>query len=342
MAAVWALTQFPMLGTVSFGGLIAARIALGAGEGPAYPVALHAAYKWFPNALRTLPTAIIAQGASIGVVIAIPLLEWLIEETSWHIAFGALGAAGLIWVAAWLIWGREGSLTQGTVTNAGVVAKPVSYFHLIFNPTSIAIFATGFGAYWGLSLLVGLFPPFLIQGLHFSPSTASKITTLPWAAGPFIVITAGWLSQRMLAAGGTTRVARGLFGGICVAIGGIALILMREMPNPELQIAAMVIGISVPSVVYVMGHAMMSEITPPAQRGAMLAINNAIATSAGLIGPYVMGSVVQDAVAQGMSAAQGYTYGFLICGIVCLGCGLFGIVFLRPEAQAAKFAAMVK
>ena len=28
----------------------------------------------------------------------------------------------------------------------------------------------------------------------------------------------------------------------------------------------------------------------------MLAINNAVATSAGLIGPYIMGSVVQDAI----------------------------------------------
>src|ERR1700747_1664464 len=55
MGLVWALTQFPMLGTVGFATLVACRIALGAGEGPAYPVALHSAYKWFPNELRTLP-----------------------------------------------------------------------------------------------------------------------------------------------------------------------------------------------------------------------------------------------------------------------------------------------
>src|SRR6516164_8893824 len=63
MGLVWALTQFPMLGTVGFATLVACRVALGAGEGPAYPVALHSAYKWFPNELRTLPTAIVAQGA---------------------------------------------------------------------------------------------------------------------------------------------------------------------------------------------------------------------------------------------------------------------------------------
>src|SRR6202007_252079 len=84
MALIWALAQFPMLGTSGFGTLVACRIVLGAGEGPAYPVALHATYKWFPNELRALPTAVIAQGAAVGVVIAIPLLDYIIEEFSWH------------------------------------------------------------------------------------------------------------------------------------------------------------------------------------------------------------------------------------------------------------------
>ena len=39
MAIVWSLVQFPMLGTVSLEVLIACRIILGAGEGPASPVA---------------------------------------------------------------------------------------------------------------------------------------------------------------------------------------------------------------------------------------------------------------------------------------------------------------
>ena len=67
MGLVWALTQFPMLGTVGFATIVACRIALGAGEGPAAPVALHSAYKWFPNEVRTLPTAIVVQGGGIGI-----------------------------------------------------------------------------------------------------------------------------------------------------------------------------------------------------------------------------------------------------------------------------------
>src|SRR5215813_14141927 len=118
MGLIWALTQFPMLGTVGFATIMAARIALGAGEGPAYPVALHSTYKWFPNELRTLPTAIVAQGAGIGIMVALPLLNWVIVHYSWHWAFGVLGIVGLAWSAAWLVLGREGSLTAPTATDA--------------------------------------------------------------------------------------------------------------------------------------------------------------------------------------------------------------------------------
>jgi MFS family permease len=83
-----------------------------------------------------------------------------------------------------------------------------------------------------------------------------------------------------------------------------------------------------------MGHAIVSEFTPVPQRGAVLAINNAVATSAGVIAPYVMGSVVQDAA----SAADGYTLGFVICGAVSFAGGLIGMIFLRPANEIERFA----
>ena len=244
MGIIWALTQFPMLGSVGLGILIASRVALGAGEGPAYPVAIHAAYKWFPDELRTLPTAVISQGAAIGVVLAIPLLDYVIEEFSWHWAFGLLGIIGLIWVAAWAMLGKEGSIATTVAANSGLTIARVPYARLLLNGTTLSGFAAGFGAYWGLSLLVGWFTPFLIQGLGFTQKEASWITTLPWAASPFVVITSGWLSQQMLAQGVGTRWARGVFGAGCVALGGLALIAMPFVPGSAPKITMMVIGIS--------------------------------------------------------------------------------------------------
>src|SRR5262249_57653068 len=56
LALVWALAQFPMVGTVGFTTLLICRIILGAGEGPAAAVAAPAIFKSLPSQPRTLPT----------------------------------------------------------------------------------------------------------------------------------------------------------------------------------------------------------------------------------------------------------------------------------------------
>ena len=145
MAIVWSLVQFPMLGTVSLEVLIACRIILGAGEGPAAPVATHAVYKWFPDSLRGLPTAIIAQGSALGVIIAVPALNWIIVNYSWHWAFGALGIVGLLWAVLWLIFGREGTLVDPPVRHAAGGGERVPYRYLLTCPSIVAACCEQYG-----------------------------------------------------------------------------------------------------------------------------------------------------------------------------------------------------
>src|SRR5437868_3886988 len=122
-----------MVGAVSFTTLMICRIILGAGEGPAFSVATHALFKWFPDEKRTLPTAIISQGSAFGVILAVPALNWIIVNQSWHWAFGALGIVGLLWIVAWLIMGREGPLTgQDATADATVGGMPyIPYSRLL-------------------------------------------------------------------------------------------------------------------------------------------------------------------------------------------------------------------
>src|SRR5436309_13638753 len=126
LAVIWSVAQFPMVGTVGFTTLLICRVILGAGEGPAFSVAAHSVYKWFPDEKRTLPTAILSQGSAFGVILAVPALNWGIVNYSWGYAFGALGVVGMIWVVAWLVLVKEGPLVQ-TATMA--TADPrVPYF----------------------------------------------------------------------------------------------------------------------------------------------------------------------------------------------------------------------
>jgi MFS transporter, ACS family, D-galactonate transporter len=333
MAVVWALTQFPMLGTVGFATVVACRVALGAGEGPAGPVALHSAYKWFPNELRTLPTAFIVQGGGIGIMVALPLLNWVIVNYSWHWAFGVLGILGLAWTAAWLALGREGSLATAA-TGAAPTPERVGYRQLLSSPTIVACWCASFAANWGLSQALSWQGAFLIKGLGLAQRSIGLLGALPPGASAVLVIAAGWYSQRLLARGVSSRVARGIIGGACVALGGAALAIMPYLPGIPVKIILTTIGVALPTVIYVISNAVVSEITPVTQRGALLAIGAAVSTSAGLLAPYVMGSVIERAT----NPLDGFNIGFMICGVIMLAGGAIGMALIRPEREATRWA----
>jgi MFS transporter, ACS family, D-galactonate transporter len=334
MGLVWALTQFPMMGAAGFGTIVACRIALGAGEGPAVPVALHSAYKWFPNELRTLPTAVIVQGGAVGIMVALPLLNWVIVHYSWHWAFGVLGIAGLLWTAAWLVFGREGSLVSRTAAVTKPTPGRVGYGKLVFSPTILASWCAAFGANWGLSQALSWQGAFLIKGLGLAQGSIGLLGALPPGASVVAMIAAGWYSQRLLARGLSSRVARGFLGGGCVALGGAALTLMPYVPGISVKIALTTIGLALPSVIYVINNAVVGEITPTAQRGALLAIGTAVSTSGGLLAPYVTGSLVENAA----TPLAGFYTGFIICGVILLVGGTIGMALIRPEREARRWA----
>jgi MFS family permease len=330
LAVVWALAQFPMVGTVSFTTLLICRIVLGAGEGPAFSVAAHAIYKWFPDEKRTLPTAILSQGSAFGVILAVPALNWVIVNHSWHYAFGALGVVGLIWVCAWLALGKEGPLEDTQAL--AVTETKIPYLQLLTSRTFLGCVAATFGAYWALSLGLTWFTPFIIKGLGFSQSQAGWISTLPWVFGATIVILTGWISQLMMASGSTTRVARGVLGSVPLVIGGLILATMPHVQGAALQLTLLVIGTGLCGAIYVVCPPMLGEFTPSSQRGAILAIYGALYTLSGIIAPAVMGTVIQRAG----SMLDGYMTGFTINAVIMVGSGLLGLLLLWPNSEKAR------
>jgi MFS family permease len=330
LALVWALAQFPMLGSVSFTTLLLCRIVLGAGEGPAGSVAAHAIYKWFPDEKRTLPTAVLSQGSAFGVILAVPALNWIIVNHDWHYAFGALGVVGLLWVVAWLALGKEGPLEDRKVVAAA--ERKIPYFQLLTSRTFIGCCAATFGAYWALSLGLTWFTPFIVKGLGFSQKEAGLISILPWVFGAAIVLLSGWVSQVMMARGFTTRVARGVLGSVPLVIGGAVLALLPHVSGAGVQIALVVVGSGLCGSIYVVCAPMISEFTPASQRGAVISIYGALYTLAGIIAPSVMGSVIQHSG----NLLDGYMTGFTINAVIMVASGLLGLLLLWPNTERAR------
>jgi predicted MFS family arabinose efflux permease len=293
-------------------------------------VAAHAIYKWFPDEKRTLPTAILSQGSAFGVILAVPALNWIIVNHSWHYAFGALGVVGLMWVVAWLVMGKEGPLVQ---TVAMAAADPrIPYFQLLTSRTFIGCCAATFGAYWALSLGLTWFTPFIVKGLGFTQKDAGWISVLPWVFGAAIVLLTGWISQVLMGRGVSTRRARGVLGASPLILGGLILAMMPYVEGAGMQIALLVVGSGLCGSIYVVCPPMLAEFTPVSQRGAVISIYGALYTLAGIAAPLVMGSVIQRAAVP----VDGYLIGFSINAVIMIVSGLLGLLLLWPNSERAR------
>ena len=333
LALIWSAAQAPLIGVVTLQTLIASRVVLGAGEGPGYPTALHAVYKWFPDERRALPTAIVAQGATLGVVVILPVLNVIMTLWSWHAVFATLTAIGVVWAIFWLAYGKEGPLDDQEKQSGAVERR--SYGELLSNRTTIAIWIVGFGAFWGYSLLITWFPAYLAKGLNVPANLLGLYTALPWLVSTIVIVVVGAVSQALLRSGVPSRYARFYLGTFCVLAGGLLVAAAPFADNDQAKIWMLTGGIALPVVVLSLIPPIISESVPASQRSAMLAIGQAIVTFAGVVAPAVTGHIADQA-----AGGEGFDQGFALCGVVMTAGAVIGAMVIAPRQRASAVTAV--
>lgn len=326
LVAIWSAAQAPLAFPVTFETLIITRIALGAGEGPGYSVALHAVYKWFPNERRTIPSAIVAQGASVGVVLLVPLLSWIIIERSWHDAFAVLTLLGLLWILAWIAFGAEGEL-DGAASSAAAVSERRPYSELLTDRTIIGMWVGGFGAFWSYSLLITWIPSFFSVSLKIPAEMLGTMTALPWLANAAVVLIVAVISQMLLRMGVPPRFSRSYLALFCVLAGGVmvsAAAFFADWSAME-RLTLMVLGVALPTAILALLPPIIAERVPSAQRAGMIGIGQALVTLAGVVAPVLTGMVV-DVQA---NAGKGFETGFLLCGAILIVTPVLGFLIMQ-------------
>ncbi|MGW2327023.1 MFS transporter [Streptomyces sp. NPDC001700] len=110
---VWSVVTVATGFVRGIGSLLVARLALGAGEAPAYPSCAKSVSRWFPVRERALANSVWDNGARAGTAVAAPVVTALIAWQGWRMAFWVTGGVALLWVALWLKAYREPSAGGG-------------------------------------------------------------------------------------------------------------------------------------------------------------------------------------------------------------------------------------
>ena len=337
-ALIWTILQVPLALTASVPVLYFSRVLLGIGEGPAYPLSLHACYKWFPNDRRNIPSAVIFQGVIIGLLIAGPLLTYIMVNHSWHAAFGFLAAASAAWMVVWFILGKDGNLiaTSSQVRQAGETVKkcPISYKKLLTDRTFFGNMILYWAAYWIFAVMFTWIPSYLGKILHYDATAVGWMFMLFMLVNIPISLGGSWISHILLFKGFSSKLARGGLTCLCTILGGLCLFAaIYLVETPFLKVIVLALGCNLPQIAFVLSSTIVAEISPKGTESALISINSAIATTGGLVAPALTGYFIQNSA----TTAIGYNTGFLVAGALLIVIGCVGFWLVNPAVTQKRF-----
>ncbi len=200
------------------------RGLMGFAESSAHPSGMKLASEWFPAKERGLAGGIYNVGASVGSMVAAPLIAFAILIYNWRMAFVIAGALGVIFVVLWLVFfhsperhpalseaertkiaeGKEAHLiSDGTRPSMKKVLKQRNFWGIAI-PRFLADPTWGTLALW--------VPLYLTMTRGFDLKQIAMFAWLPFLAadagsmfGPFLVL---WLQKRGI---GLINARRGAF-----------------------------------------------------------------------------------------------------------------------------------
>ncbi|WP_380785851.1 MFS transporter [Sphingomonas sp. R86521] len=104
--------------------LFALRLALGFGEGFAFPSATRAIATWLPASRWGFAQGVTHAAARLGNALTPPLIVGILAFVSWRGAFIALGLLNLVWIVCWLLVARDDPRKHPGMTEADRAALP--------------------------------------------------------------------------------------------------------------------------------------------------------------------------------------------------------------------------
>ena len=227
------------------------RVLLGVGEAGNWPGATKAIAEWFPVRERALGQGIFGAGASLGSVIAPPLVAFLYAYVGWKTTFLLIGSLGFLWIVPWLIVYKSGPGTHPWVSaeereyiltgqRPGAVAAQDDYVptlrQLLRHRQSWSVIAARFfidPVWW---LFVSWLPLYLNERFHFDVKEIGMFAWVPYVGAAVGALSGGWFCGHLLARGWSVNRARKFVIALGLVIMLPALLFSAAAETPLLAV----------------------------------------------------------------------------------------------------------
>lgn len=335
MSVVWMAAQLLTALSTSFFALVASRMLLGAGCGPGTAVTQHACFKWYAPRERVLPSALIQVAIMLGAIAGALSLPLLIQHMGWRVGYLLLAGIGLVWLALWLLVGREGQHDDAAGESGGGTAP---YRRLLLNRTFVFITLAGFCTYLPTALIYSWVPTYLQKGLMMSPMQSGYVVMAATVGVILLNLAVSSLSQRALKRGASVRLAMATPPILACLIGGGTMSLLGFFEQGVAATLALYLtGSVVINLLPAFANSIVAYIAPARQRGSMLAIHIGLMTSAGMLAPHVVGQAIGW---EGGDLVKGFELAVGLFGLALIAGGLLALRLVDPERSRGELAAI--
>jgi MFS family permease len=218
LAACCAIVTAATVLTGAAGGfvsLFALRLALGFGEGAAFPTATRAMASWTPAGSWGFAQGITHSFARIGNALTPALVAALLVFVSWRMSFVILGLTSLLWLVAWAWYFRNDPREHPAITESELAQLPpraatrrqsIPWLPLarFILPVTIVDFCYG----WTLWLFLSWIPSFFLENYHLNLQASALFSAGVLFAGVIGDTVGGIISDRLLHKTGSRTLAR--------------------------------------------------------------------------------------------------------------------------------------
>jgi MFS family permease len=198
-----------------FVSLFALRVALGFGEGAAFPTATRAMSSWTPVGSWAFAQGITHSFSRIGNALTPALVAALLAFVSWRASFVILGSTSLVWLLAWFRYFRNDPREHPAITEAELAKlparheirrQPIPWMRLArcILPVTLVDFCYG----WTLWLFLSWIPSFFLEIYHLNLQASAMFSVGVLSAGVVGDTVGGVVSDRLLHKTGSLLVAR--------------------------------------------------------------------------------------------------------------------------------------
>jgi len=241
----------------NFVSLLIIRFLFGAGEAGAFPSMARAIYKWIPIGERGLVNGINFSGGRIGAAIALPIVAWLIELTSWQTSFLILGIFGVVWALAWFLWFKDNPKDHKFISETEVVyieerteeesnhkKEAISFEKMFKSKNMLLIMAQYFCSNFTFFFCLTWLFPHIRTTYNLDMMEAGLYSSAPLIFGAFGNWFSGWWIDNIYKKGKWTlsRKLPAIVGFSLASIGIIMSIFMNEVNGAIIFISIAIFG----------------------------------------------------------------------------------------------------